>query len=63
MHLGVEVVAGPDTHMIGSHWERGGWAARLDSAVREASRKFIGPLVSPREPGHYTDTPVTFADQ
>lgn len=63
VHKGTEIVAGPDTHTIGSTWERGGWAARLDTAVREASRKFIGPLISPREPWHYTYTPVAVADQ
>jgi hypothetical protein len=63
VHRGEEIVAGPDTHTIGSTWEQGGWAARLDTAVREASRKFIGPLVSPREPWHYTYTPVAVADQ
>jgi hypothetical protein len=36
---------------------------KLDGAVREASRKFIGPLASPREPWHYTYTPVAIAGQ
>lgn len=63
VHRGGEIVAGPDTQTIASAWERGGWAARLDTAVREASRKFIGPLVSPREPWHYTYSPVAVADQ
>ncbi|MCX7055059.1 MAG: hypothetical protein NTU56_12785 [Proteobacteria bacterium] len=63
VHRGAEIVAGPDTQTIGSTWEQGGWAARLDTAVREASQKFIGPLVSPREPWHYTYTPVAVADQ
>jgi len=31
-----------------------GWGERLDAAVRAASRQFIGPLASPREPWHYT---------
>jgi hypothetical protein len=38
-----------------------GWAAKLDVAVREASRKFMGPLASPREPWHYTYTPEAVA--
>jgi len=63
VHRGAEIVAGPDTQTIGSTWEQGGWAARLDTAVREASRRFVGPLVSPREPWHYTYTPVAVADQ
>jgi len=63
VHRGGEIVAGPDTHTIGTVWEQGGWAVRLDLAVREASRKFVGPLVAPREPWHYTYTPVAVADQ
>ena len=63
VHRGAEIVAGPDTRTIGTVWEQGGWAARLDLAVRAASRKFIGPLASPREPWHYTYTPIAVADQ
>jgi hypothetical protein len=63
VHRGAEIVAGPDTQSIVSQWDQGGWSARLDSAVREASRKFIGPLASPREPWHYTYTPVAVAGQ
>ena len=43
-----EIVAGPDTHTIDVVWEQGGWAGRLDAAVRAASHRFIGPLASPR---------------
>jgi hypothetical protein len=63
VHRGGEIVAGPDTQTIGTVWEQGGWAARLDLAVREAGSKFAGPLVSPREPWHYTYTPAAIADQ
>jgi hypothetical protein len=63
VHRGAEIVAGPDTQTIASQWDRGGWSARLASAVREASRKFIGPLASPREPWHYTYTPVVVAGE
>jgi len=63
VHRGAEIVAGPDTHTIDSLWDEGGWSARLDNAVREASRKFIGPLASPREPWHYTYTPIAVASQ
>jgi hypothetical protein len=63
VHHGQEIVAGPDTRTIGTAWERDGWAARLDLAVRDASRRFIGPLASPREPWHYTYTPVAVAGQ
>jgi hypothetical protein len=31
--------------------------------VRAASRKFIVPLAAPREPWHYTYSPVAVADQ
>lgn len=58
-----EIVAGPDTHTIDDVWERGGWAGRLDAAVRAASHRFIGPLSSPREPWHYTYTPEAVANQ
>jgi hypothetical protein len=63
VHWGAEIVAGPDTRTIVSQWDQGGWSAKLDSAVREASRKFIGPLASPREPWHYTYAPVAVAGQ
>lgn len=63
VHRGPEIVAGPDTQTIGTVWEQGGWAARLDHAVRDASSKFIGPLASPREPWHYTYAPVAIVDQ
>jgi hypothetical protein len=63
VHRGQEIVAGPDTRTIGAVWEQGGWATRLDFAVRDASRKFIGPLASPREPWHDTYTPVAVAAQ
>jgi hypothetical protein len=63
VHRGAEIVAGPDTLTIVSQWDQGGWSVKLDGAVREASRKFIGPLASPREPWHYTYTPVAVADQ
>jgi hypothetical protein len=63
VHRGGEIIAGPDTRTVGTVWEQGGWATRLDRAVREASHKFIGPLAAPREPWHYTYTPVAVADQ
>jgi hypothetical protein len=63
VHRGEEIVAGPDAQSIEPVWTQGGWAARLDRAIHEASQKFIGPLVSPREPWHYTYAPVTVAGQ
>jgi hypothetical protein len=63
VHRRDEIVAGPDTRTIDSVWEQGGWAGRLDAAVRAASPRFVGPLVSPREPWHYTYTPEAVANQ
>lgn len=57
VHQGGRVVAGPNTATIATDWEAGGWAAKLDAAVRAASTRFTGPLASPREPWHYTYTP------
>ncbi len=63
VHRGGEIVAGPDTPTIGTVWEQGGWAARLDLAVREAGSRFVGPLVSPHEPWHYSYTQVAIFNQ
>jgi hypothetical protein len=57
VHQGGRVVAGPNASSIAADWDAAGWAAKLDVAVRAASRKFVGPLASPREPWHYTYTP------
>jgi hypothetical protein len=61
VHQGGRVVAGPNASSIAADWNTAGWAAKLDVAVREASRKFVGPLASPREPWHYTYTPEAVA--
>jgi hypothetical protein len=63
VHRGEEIVAGPETQTIGPIWERGGWAERLDQAIRNSSPRFLGPLVSPREPWHYTYAPVSVAGE
>jgi hypothetical protein len=63
VHQGDRVVAGPSTATIATDWEASGWAAKLDEAVRKASRKFVGPLASPKEPWHYTFTPESVAAQ
>ena len=63
VHRGDEIVAGPDTRTIDTTWMQQGWGERLDTAVRAASQQFIGPLASPREPWHYTYTPVAVADR
>jgi hypothetical protein len=57
VHQGDRIVAGPNTESIATDWDAGGWAQRLDSAVRAASQRFVGPLQHPREPWHYTFTP------
>jgi hypothetical protein len=63
VHRGDEIVAGPDTRTVDTTWMQEGWGGRLDAAVRAASRRFVGPLASPREPWHYTYTPVAVADR
>jgi len=60
---GDSIVAGPNAATITTEWDAAGWSERLDSAVREASRRFIGPLASPREPWHYTYSPEAVAAQ
>jgi hypothetical protein len=57
VHQGDRIVAGPSTESIDRDWDAGGWAQRLDTAVRAASPRFVGPLEHPREPWHYTFTP------
>ncbi len=63
VHRGDEIVAGPDSRTIDTTWLQQGWGERLDAAVRATSRQFIGPLASPREPWHYTYTPVAVAER
>jgi len=57
VHQGGRVVAGPSTSTIDADWSAGGWAARLDAAVRAASNRFVGPQASPPAPWHYTFVP------
>jgi hypothetical protein len=57
VHQGGRVVAGPSTRTIDTDWLAGGWAARLDAAVRAASNRFVGPQASPPAPWHYTFVP------
>jgi len=57
VHQGDKVIAGPSAASITADWDAGGWASRLDNAVRSASQQFLGPLANPREPWHYTFTP------
>lgn len=63
VHQGDQIVAGPKTATITTEWDAAGWSAKLDAAVREASRRFVGPLASPREPWHYTYSPEAVAAQ
>lgn len=60
---GDAIVAGPSTATIATAWDAAGWSQRLDSAVRAASHRFVGPLASPREPWHYTYSPEAVAAQ
>jgi hypothetical protein len=57
------IVAGPETATLATDWDAAGWSARLETAVRAASSRFIGPLASPREPWHYTYSPEAIAAQ
>lgn len=63
VHQRGRVVAGPNTATIATDWEEGGWAAKLNAAVRAASDRFAGPLANPHEPWHYTYTPKAAAAQ
>ena len=61
VHQGGRVVAGPSTATIATDWAAGGWAAKLDAAVREASNRFVGPQATPPAPWHYTYVPEEMA--
>jgi hypothetical protein len=63
VHQGDRIIAGPRTATIATDWDATGWSSRLDAAVRTASRRFIGPLATPREPWHYTFSPESVAAQ
>ena len=54
---GDKLIAGTDAALIKDVWDGQGWTQKLRTAVTAASRKFTGPLSSPREPWHYTYTP------
>jgi len=54
---GDKIIAGTNTAMIADVWDAQGWTEKLQTAVKAASKKFIGPLTSPREPWHYTYNP------
>lgn len=63
VHQGGRIIAGTSTASIATDWDAGGWAAKLDAAVRAASNRFAGPLANPREPWHYRYTPKAVAAQ
>jgi len=63
VHQGDRIVAGTTTATIATEWDAAGWSEKLDSAVRAASRRFVGPLASPHEPWHYTYSPEAVAAQ
>lgn len=54
---GNQIVAGTESSIIESVWEAQGWTQKLNTAVISASKKFTGPLTSPREPWHYIYNP------
>jgi hypothetical protein len=54
---GDKIIAATNTAMIEDVWDGQGWTEKLQTAIKAASTKFIGPLTSPREPWHYTYNP------
>lgn len=63
VHRDGAIIAGTRTATIAQEWDSAGWAQRLETAVRSASRRFVGPLATPREPWHYTYAPDSVAAQ
>ena len=55
---GDRLVAGTDVSSVVETWERSGWKAKLQTAVKEADVGFAGPLKNPDEPWHYDFRPV-----
>lgn len=56
-------MAGHRISTVATEWDQAGWSVRFEDAVRAASRRFIGPLASPRAPWHYTYAPEAVAAQ
>ena len=54
---GSQIIATTDSATIKDVWDAQGWTRKLNAGVTAASRKFAGPLTSPREPWHYTYIP------
>jgi hypothetical protein len=52
-----QIIATTDSSTVETVWDAQGWTRKLNAAVTSASRKFAGPLASPREPWHYTYIP------
>lgn len=50
---GDRIIAGTSRDDVERVWEAQGWCERLVYAVRAASDRFEGPLVTPNEPWHY----------
>lgn len=61
VEAGGKIIAGPDTKTIDTVWASQGWARKLEAAVRTGTNQFIGPLLLPHEPWHYTYTPDAVA--
>ena len=53
VRAGERTVAGPSQKEIAEVWERLGWRAKLEAAVRAGGGQFRGPLAHPYEPWHY----------
>ncbi|HLS80796.1 MAG TPA: hypothetical protein VK025_05285 [Steroidobacter sp.] len=51
------IVAGTTIATVPHEWDKSGWRARLQRAVQAADARFVGPLMSPNEPWHYTYLP------
>jgi hypothetical protein len=58
VHRNGKVVAGPSSATIAETWDGDGWAQALETAVRAAGDRFVGPLMRPREPWHYDFQPI-----
>lgn len=54
---GDTIVASTTAAKIPAEWEESGWAKKLNEAVKQSSKKMVGPLAAPKEPWHYSYVP------
>lgn len=54
---GGRTVATTEVASAHRNWDSAGWTARLQRAIADSGRPFIGPLQSPYEPWHYAYQP------